>query len=112
MGTPSFSDWLDFMPETVTVNSYVSQSVSGAKTYNPTAVSYPARIELKNHRIVDMNGREILAKGRVFLGTTTIIDTRDKLTLPAGYVPQTPPILAVNPVADESGTHHVTLEIG
>lgn len=100
------------MPDTVTLNAFVSRDGQSKPTYSPTAVEYDARIELKNHLIVDKHGREVLAKGRVFLAMTTVPSVDDKLTLPAGYVPLTPPILAVNSVSDDVGSHHVVLEIG
>lgn len=108
----SIDDFLDFMPETVQINTYASISVSGVVTYSATATSYPARIEMKNHLIVDRTGRTVVARGRIFLGTTTVPDIKDKVTLPSQYSIRTPPIIDVNPCDDESGVHHVTLEIG
>lgn len=106
------AEWLDFMVDIVTITPWTGQNVTGVPTYGGTPVSYSAYIEMKNHLIVDANGREILAKGRVFLGTTAQISIKDKVTLPSDYVPVSPPILAVNLCNDELGTHHVTLEIG
>jgi hypothetical protein len=111
LGT-SISEWLDLMADTVTITPWTGQSVSGVPTYGGTPVSYSAYINMKNRLIVDAQGREILAKGRVILGTTTLVSVKDKITLPSDYVPQSPPILAVNLVPDELGTHHVTLDIG
>lgn len=108
----SVSDWLDFMPSEVTIYPWVSQSVSGVPTYSMIGTPYPCRIEMKNHRIIDRNAREITAKGRIFLGTTTVPDVRDKLVLPSPYVPTSPPILDANLADDENGPHHVVLEIG
>lgn len=105
-------EWLDFMPDTITIDAWVSQSVSGVPTYAGAPATFAAHIELKNHLIVDHGGREIMARGRVFLGTATVPSIKDKLTLPSEYVPVSPPILAVNTVTDEAGNHHVTLEIG
>jgi hypothetical protein len=106
------SDWEDFMPESVNIKERTGLSVSGGPAYEPDGTNFVARIELKNRLIVANDGREVMARGRVYLGTTTIIDIRSQLTLPTGYVPASPPILAVNIAADESGTHHVVLEIG
>lgn len=106
------SDWLDMMPETITMNVWVSQDVTGKPTYSSTGVPYRARVELKNRMIVDHYGKEVMARGRVFLATATTPSVKDKVTLPTGYVPVSPPILAVNVQADEAGGHHVVLEIG
>jgi hypothetical protein len=105
------------MPDTVSINAWLSQSVSGQPSYSPTATTHPCRIEMKNHLVVNWEGREVLAKGRVFLGTTfggsvPVPSVKDKITLPVEYTPLSPPILAVNVQPDEMGTHHVTLEIG
>lgn len=113
MGSPDVGFWADFMSDTVTINAFISRSVSGVPTYNMLVTkSYPAYIEMKNHLVVDRQGREVMARGRVFMGTTEVPGIEDLLTLPAEFTPRTPPMIAVNPVNDESGTHHVTLEIG
>lgn len=106
------SDWLDMMSDTVTITPFTGRSVSGVPTYNGTPWTAPAYIEMKNHLIINHEGREVMAKGRVFMGTTQIPGIEDKVTLPSDYIPVSPPILAVNLVNDEGGTHHVTLEIG
>lgn len=111
MAAPSVADWLDFMADTVTLEPCTGHSVSGAPTYG-TAVSYSAYIEMKNRIIVDRNGREVTARGRVFLGTATVININDRITLPTGTIPLQPPIIAVNMASDEGGVHHVTLDIG
>lgn len=111
MGLPSFDEWLDFMPETLRTRAFVSRSVSGKPSYSPAVNSYPCRVEMRNHKIVNRSGQEVLAKGKIFVGTTDSIGIDDLIILPAGYVPASPPLLDVNIQADESGTHHVTLEI-
>lgn len=108
----TISEFLDFMASTVTIDAWVSQSVSGVPSYAGAPASYPAYIEIKNHLIIDSAGREVMARGKVWLGTTTMPGVKDKLTLPAGYVPLTPPIIAVNLADDNLGSHHVVLEIG
>ncbi len=108
----SISDFLDFMPDSVTIYAWVSQSVSGVPTYSGTGTAYPCRIELKNHLVIDQQGREVMARGRVILGSAAVIGFKDKITLPSEYVPTNPPIIAVNVVPDEIGNHHTTIEIG
>lgn len=111
MGIPPVGDWLDFMPDTVTIEPVVSVSVSGVPTYG-AGVNYPAYIEMKNHQVVDKFGKVVVARGRVFLGTTTVPDVRSRLTIPSRFQPTQPPIISANAASDESGTHHITLEIG
>lgn len=106
------ADFLDMMADTVTIDAWVSNSVSGVPTYAGAPASYPAYIEIKNRRIIDHTGREVMARGRVFLGSAVNVDVRAKITLPSEYQPVTPPILAVNIANDEAGNHHTTIEIG
>jgi hypothetical protein len=112
MSFSTVDEWADFMPDTVTLDAWVGKTVSDAPIYALAPATFQARVEIKNHMIRDNKGNEIVARGRVFMRTTVIPDTRDKLVLPGRFEPVSPPILAVNPVSDESGTHHVTLEIG
>lgn len=106
------SDFLDFMPDTVTIYRWLSGGVSGAPTYSSSGAPYSARIEMKNRLVISSEGREVLARGRVILGTMVAPSVKDKIVLPSEYIPISPPILAVNLVSDEDGAHHVVLEIG
>lgn len=106
------SEWLDMMSDTVDVYPYLSQSVSGVPTYASLPTTYPAYIEMKNHRVIDAIGREVMAKGKVFLGVPAVIDVRSKVVLPAEYVPTSPPIISVDIANDENGNHHSVLHIG
>jgi hypothetical protein len=110
------SEWLDMMPDSVTITPRTGRSVTGNPTYTGAIpYSFPCRVEIKNHIIaVNVGGesREIMARGRVFGATTAVPSTEDQITLPSEYVPINPPILAVNVQPDERGTHHVTIEIG
>jgi hypothetical protein len=117
MGVPRVEDYLDFMPETVTLDPYVSTDVSGqthfaGDTDINARVVYPARIEIKNHIAVDREGRQIVARGKVFVGTTIVPSVKDKIILPNNYTPNIPPIISVIPQNDEEGVHHITIIIG
>lgn len=104
--------WADMMADSVTITPWTAQSVSGVPVFGGAPATYSCYIEMKNHLIVDAKGREILARGRVFMGTNVVVSVKDKITLPSEYVPTSPPILAVNVATDESGNHHTTIEIG
>jgi hypothetical protein len=109
----SIEEYLDFMPDEVTVQTLESTAVNGVKTYSMSTTTYPARIEMKNHIVVDpKTNREVTARGRIFLGTTEMIGISDLLTLPADFSPRTPPIIDVNRESDENGVHHIKVEIG
>lgn len=114
MANPSVSEWEDMMSDTVTLFAWTGRSVSNAPTYAPTAylTDCPCRIEMMNHLVVDSKGNEILAKGQVIMATVTIPGVKDLIVLPSDYVPVSPPILAVDVIPDDTGSHHVTIHIG
>lgn len=109
MGVPAVNDWADFMPQTVVIEPWTSYKGGGIGSNYGSGVSYPCRIEMGNRLVVNSEGRTITARGRVFLLSTSIIGSKDRVTLPAGYVPTQPPLIVVNVVDDESGNHHTTL---
>ena len=98
-------EFIDMMAYTVSVAPFASDDKYGAPTYG-TAVDYDAAIEQKVRQVRDFNGQERVSTTRVFLNTVTAISPKDKLTLPSGFTPQTPPIISVGRVSDEGGVHH------
>lgn len=108
----AISEFLDFMPDTVTIYPWTGQTVTGAPDYSPTGTTYDAYIEMENHLAVDAKGQQVLARGWVFLGSNAVVGIKDKIVLPDGFVPSSPPIISVNLVSDEAGNHHTELEIG
>ena len=107
----SVRDYLSMMKTIVQIEPWKSRDSYGEATYGITK-TFRARIEMKATLVRDSNGREIAARGKVYVATTTPPDTKDRLTLPAPYTPTNPPILDVMPVQDEKGIHHVVLVIG
>jgi hypothetical protein len=110
--------WRDMLTQTVVIEPYVSQNAYGVATYGRRK-TYRARVapiltrRRRGQAIArDREGREIIASLAVYLLTNELIDPRSRLTLPTGYVPQQPPILAVAPFPDESGIHHTMLYLG
>lgn len=111
-GGGRLSDFIDFFAETVTIEPYTGATSAKGAAYG-TAVTYAARIEMRNHIVKDKSGKDVVARGRVYLGTATVPDVRDRLTLPTRFTPTQPPIIDVNSEPDENGNvHHVKLEIG
>ncbi len=107
----SISDYRSMMKNIVQIEPWKSRDSYGDATYGTTK-TYQARIEMKATLIRDANGREIAARGKVYLATSTVPSTKDRLTLPTPYTPTNPLILDVRPVEDETGIHHVVLVIG
>lgn len=111
-GVGSIEEFLDLMADSVTVYAFAAFTSGSGASYSGTGTSYPCHINMKNHLIVDATGREVLAKGRIQLGSSAVIGIKDKIVLPSEYIPVSPPILAVNVSTDETGNHHTTIEIG
>ena len=109
MGQPDINEWADFMPHTIQVEPWVSYKGGGSDSNYGDAEPYSCRIEMRNHLVVDQNAKTVTARGRVFLLSTTVIGYKDRVTLPTGYTPTKPPLIAVDVNDDETGTHHVCL---
>jgi hypothetical protein len=106
---------LELMTETVSIRTWIAQTPSGAPSYNPVAQTFPARIQLKSTMVRLKDGREVVARGLAYLAIASLADVpsdADELTLPAGYDPQVPPILAVQTEMDEGSLHHVVVVLG
>jgi len=44
-------------------------------------------------------------------GNPVAIGKADQITLPAGFVPATPPLISVQPHYDEAGLHHLEVRL-
>lgn len=107
------AELLDLMPASVTVKPFTGQDQFTNPTFG-AAIAYQCRVSIKDEYVRSKDGREIAARGRVYIPVTSAatFTTRDQITMPAGYVPANPPILDVQPEQDETGVHHVVLVIG
>jgi len=94
--------------QTVTVEPYASQDAYGAETYG-SPVTYQARVVGKVRRITAASGEERVSTVTVYLVDSTGLTTRDRVTLPDGWTPSQPTILAVARVPDASGAEHEVL---
>lgn len=104
------NDWADFMPQEVTIEPFVSYIGGGSDATYGLSYTSACRIEMKNHLVVDRQGRTITARGKVFMLSVIIPDVRDRVTLPASYMPRQAPLIDVNVQDDEFGNHHITLD--
>lgn len=70
------------------------------------------RVEAYGKLVRDNNAREVLSGTRLLLrplasdGSAYTPKVGDRLTLPAGYDPQQPPIISVRRENDQTGLHH------
>jgi hypothetical protein len=104
------NEFEDFMNDTITIEPFVSRDSYGTPSYG-AAVSYPCRVSAKQKQVVDLSGVERVSMARIYVSGTPAIGSLDRLTLPAGYTPQQPPILIVHPLHDEAGSHHTELTV-
>jgi head-tail adaptor len=110
------AEYLGLMPDTVSVEPFVSQDGSGVPSYGP-GVSCRARIEAGVGRRTNVPAEESSALAFVILAPYTVdgaalaVTPRDRLTLPTGYSPSTPRIVSAMRANDEDGLHHWELRI-
>lgn len=112
------SEFDEFLNETISVRSRVSGTGTGygASNYgSPRTVQ--VRIEQGAKRIQDSTGREVVSMTRVFAKPTATDGAAffpvltDEITLPAGYLPQAPPIIRVDRQNDAQGLHHLEISL-
>jgi hypothetical protein len=85
---------LDLMTDTVTIAPFSSETAGRVASYG-SAVSYQAQIVQSTQRITSKTGQEIVSQTQVVIPERVNVDERSLLTLPSGFVPQTPPIQGV-----------------
>ena len=95
----------DLMPDTVTVEPYAgTRNGAGEKNYGPGVV-YTCRASGKNRMVRDSKGDERVSSVTVVLDQAVdSMGPEDRITLPARFVPQQPPILAIARVGDVDGS--------
>lgn len=108
MNSDAFADLLH---DTITIESLLSRDGYDAPTFGP-AVTYTGRVSGSNDQLVTESGREQTAMVVVTILGDPPIQPGDRLTLPAGWVPQQPPITHVERYHDESGVHHIRVVCG
>lgn len=95
------------LTQTVTKHPFNGTNAFGDESYSTAAaVTYRARVEGLDVETVQVDGREVVARGRVIIGPTSTggtpsLDLKDKLILPDNT---SPPVLSVSPKRWRSGT--------
>lgn len=99
----SFTDtFADLMHDQVVICPYLGQDGYGQPTYGDP-VTYPARVTGRLQRIATFQGEEKVSTTEILLLNSPGIDPRSQITLPAGFLPQQPPILATLRQKDDLG---------
>lgn len=106
----SYGPLLGMCEDSVTIEPWASRNEYDVPVYG-AAVEYPARVEVGTRLIAGSAGKEISARGRVYLVTSTTPDVKDRMTLPAWCIPTQPPILSVNTLRD-GGTRFCVVYYG
>lgn len=102
------SDWKDMFPHEITHYEFADRDNYGAAVY-ATPATYKARIIRKPTRVRDIDGHEVVARGKVWLLGKPLVTTQDKIELPDGT---SPPIIQVETFPDQSDDHHTCLYFG
>lgn len=95
----------------VTLEAFASTDGAGSSSYG-AAKTVSARVEQTARKVVNREGREVVSSTAVYLkptdsvGAAVTVGPNDRITLPAGYAPQAPPIINVERHNDEAGLHH------
>lgn len=94
--------------QTVTIEPFTGVNANGEATYG-AGVSYKAHIGGQNRMMRNALGQLVTDPLKVVLSTAPSVSTKDKITLPATYTPQTPPIVGVAQLFHETGQSHVAV---
>ncbi len=103
------SDFLELMPQSITVATRASRSADGHVTFSTSATTYRARVVNSRAQVRDDSGVMRVARYEVWVNSTAILAPDSKFTLPDG---STPPILSVDVFPDETGNHHNRVMFG
>lgn len=102
------SEFAELMGETVTLKAPATVDKYGKRTWS-VSQSFTARVQPVNEMSRDSLGREVLAKGRVYVYGSPAVTPEWQLTLGDG---STPVIISAYRVRDEDGPHHTLITIG
>jgi hypothetical protein len=83
------------LEDTVTIEPFSTLTGAQEASYS-AAVTYRCLIERGARRVIGNDGREVVSNVQVTIPNRVHVDPRSRITLPAGFVPQTPAILGVS----------------
>ena len=84
--------------ETVTLEPFTGYTGASQVQGYGAAVTYKAQVLPFAKKMVDSQGKEFDSNGRVVIPERVAVDPRSRLTLPAAFTPNQPPIRLVRPV--------------
>ena len=98
------------MPYTIYIRRLTGYDVYGKPVYG-AAEDFRAAIQGTGGRPIRdaKTGNERVSTYAVYVATTAMIAPEDKLVLPSQFVPNSPPIIRVDPQSNENGIHHMVV---
>lgn len=103
--------WADWCLDQITVEPFSCQDSYGVASYG-SSVTYQARVTGQLKRVTSFAGEERVTTVTVYVSGSTGITVRDRITLPSGWTPSQPEIVAVSRIPDEAGAWWETLYCG
>lgn len=88
---------LGLMEDEITIEPFTSETAARVPSYG-AAVTYKALLERGVRRIIGQNGREAISNVQATIPDRVAVDVRSRVTLPAGFAPQQPQILGIEPL--------------
>lgn len=99
----------EIMVDTITIASVTAKTAYGVRTWGTATTINHCRVQSGDHKVLDSDGSEKVAVGKVYVPGSPTVTMNDKLTLPDG---SQPPILLIDRVGDEIGSHHTVIHYG
>src|SRR5262245_32254144 len=96
------AEFADLMHDTVTIRPYTGLDAYGTKTLGDP-VTYQARVVGRTRVVTSTQGDEKISTVTTLLLNSAGINPLSEITLPPGFDPQTPPIIAVLRDRDDLG---------
>lgn len=100
---------LEFLTDSITIEPFSAETGARVQSFG-AAATYRALVERGARRVIGPGGREVISNVQVTIPDRVLVDQRSRVTLPAGFVPLQPPILAVEPLKG-LGLDHTVLHL-
>lgn len=101
-------EFADLMADSVSIEPFASEDRNTQAGYG-AASTYQCRVVGSRKWIRNMQGQEVLSTVQVYLKSTDSIHPRSRITLPARFSPQRPPIMLVKLESDEGGAAYTAI---
>jgi hypothetical protein len=95
------------MNDVITVETFTSQDGYGQPIFGSSR-QLPARIQAGPKKTINSRGEEIVSGVRIYIAGSSI-SIKDRITLPARFSPQQPPILRIETPNGLHSIHHTVI---